>query len=209
MIFGTLIGTALIITLITAAIFGIILLGILIVNKGFSGTIFESGKRRTGRLGEEFIAGVIQDVLREDDYLFTNVEIKNDGKRAEMDCIVVNTCGVFIFEVKNYSGQLSGTEEDFEWFKVKVTGAGNVYTDRVKNPIPQVKRQVHILAKYLRYYGCDVWVDGYAILVNNNSPVKSEVIISNSAQIDRIIHTHGKNQLSRSEVEKIRRLLPE
>ncbi len=78
---------------------------------------FESASRRAGRRGEEIAGEIIRRVLKEGDYLLTNVEITYDGRQAEMDCIVVNRFGVFIFEVKNYSGQLVGDEGDYEWQK--------------------------------------------------------------------------------------------
>lgn len=53
---------------------------------------------------------------------------------------------------------------------------GNTFEKNVKNPIKQVKRQTYILAKYLEYYGPRVWVEGYAFLVNGNSPVNSSYI---------------------------------
>ena len=67
---------------------------------------FESAGRRAGRHGEEIAAEIIRQVLRDGDYLLTNIEIAYDGRQAEMDCIVVNRFGVFVFEAKNYSGQL-------------------------------------------------------------------------------------------------------
>ena len=98
---------------------------------------FESASKRAGKHGEKIAAEIISKVLREDDYLLTNIEITYDGRQAEMDCIVVNRFGVFIFEVKNYSGQLVGDEDDYEWQKIKITDSGNMYSKQVKNPIRQ------------------------------------------------------------------------
>lgn len=52
-----------------------------------------------------------------------------------MDCIVVNRFGVFIFEVKNYSGQSMGNADDYEWQKIKIADSGNLDAKQVKNPI--------------------------------------------------------------------------
>lgn len=168
---------------------------------------FESASRRAGRHGEKIAAEIISRVLREGDYLLTNTEIAYDGKRAEMDCTVVNKFGVFIFEVKNYSGQLIGDEDDYEWQKIKITDSGNMYTKQVKNPIKQVKRQVHLLAHYLQYHRIKVWVEGYVILLHQNSPVDSGYIISSLSDIDRVIHTKGKNHLHPKAIEQIITLL--
>ncbi len=164
---------------------------------------FESASERAGRHGEEIAAEMIGQVLREGDYLLTNIEITYDGKQAEMDCVIVNKFGVFIFEVKNYSGQLVGDENDYEWQKIKITDSGNMYTKQVKNPIRQLKRQVYLLAHYFQHYRIKVWVEGYVILLHQNSPVDSGYIISSLSDIDRAIHTKGKNHLQPKETEQI------
>ncbi len=168
---------------------------------------FESASRRAGRHGEEIAAEMISRVLREDDYLLTNIEIAYEGRRAEMDCIVVNKFGVFIFEVKNYSGQLVGDEDDYEWQKIKITDSGNMYLKQVKNPIRQLKRQVYLLARYLQAHRIKIWVEGYVILLHQNSSVDSGYIISSPSDIDRAIHTKGKKYLHPKEIEQITILL--
>ncbi|MEY8393076.1 nuclease-related domain-containing protein [Lachnospiraceae bacterium 45-W7] len=168
---------------------------------------FETASRRAGRHGEEIAAEMIHQVLKEDDRLLTNIEISYNGKKAEMDSIVVNRFGVFIFEVKNYRGQLIGNEDDYEWQKIKITGAGNMYVKQVRNPIRQLKRQVYLLAHYLQEYRIRIWVEGYAILLHQNSPVDSGYIISSLSDIDKAIHTKGKNYLHPKEIEQIIALL--
>ena len=168
---------------------------------------FESASERAGRHGEEIAAEIISRVLGEGDHLLTNIEITYDGRRAEMDCIVVNKFGAFIFEVKNYSGQLVGDEDDYEWQKIKITDTGNMYAKQVKNPIRQLKRQVYLLAHYLQSHRIRVWVDGYVILLHQNSPVDSGYVISSLSDIDRAVHTEGKNYLHPKDMEQIISLL--
>ncbi len=112
---------------------------------------------------------------------------------------------MFIFEVKNYKGHLYGDEDDFNWEKYKNDGYGNTFVKEVKNPIKQVKRQIYILAKYLDYF--HVWVEGYVILIHGNSPVQSKYLLENIEDIDRAIHTFGRNRLSKNTVESIRKML--
>ena len=168
---------------------------------------FESASERAGRHGEEIAVEIISRVLGEGDHLLTNTEITYDGRRAEMDCIVVNKFGAFIFEVKNYSGQLVGDEDDYEWQKIKITDTGNMYAKQVKNPIRQLKRQVYLLAHYLQSHRIRVWVDGYVILLHQNSPVDSGYVISSLSDIDRAVHTEGKNRLRPKDMEQIITLL--
>ena len=117
---------------------------------------YESGQKRAGRQGENYVCDLICQVLKEKDLLFSNVSIEIEGKRTELDHIIVNNRGIFIIEVKNYSGSLMGTDNDYEWVKTKISSSGNSYTKIVKNPIKQVNRQVYLLAQFLKYYGVDV-----------------------------------------------------
>lgn len=77
----------------------------------------------------------------------------------------------------------------------------------VKNPIKQVKRQVYILAKYLYFYGVDVWVNGFAFLINKNSPVVSEYVLTDINDIDKVIHNSNRNRLTPKTIEKIASIL--
>ncbi len=170
--------------------------------------IFEAPERRVGRLGEQRATHIISSVLREDDRLFTNVQVNYEDKPAEFDNVIVNKFGVFIIEVKNYNGRLVGNEDNYEWVKYHTTDAGNTYSKIVKNPIKQVKRQVYVLAKFLEYYGTvRVWIEGYALLLQGNSPVESDYILSSIQDIDKAIHTSNRNRLTQKNIEEISKLL--
>lgn len=163
----------------------------------------ERERRLAGKRGEEVVTAEIKKVKRKDDYLFTNVKISFNNSETECDNIIVNNFGVFIIEVKNYSGSLSGNENDDEWVERKYFEEKNV-----KNPIKQVRRQIDILSKRLKNNGLRVWIDGYVIFIHDNSPVNSKYIIPfKRAEIDRIIHTQGKNKLTNEQVEKISEII--
>lgn len=167
----------------------------------------ESGARRAGRLGEEYVTELIEEVLNEDDVLLTNIEISIDDREAEFDNIIINSRGIFIIEAKNYSGELYGDEDDYEWEKVKVTDAGNAYEKTVKNPIKQVKRQIYLLASFLKQYGISVWVEGYVYLTEQNSPIDSDYILESQDDIDYVIHEKTNIKLSAKQIDEIVRLL--
>lgn len=99
---------------ILIAIVGLLLVIVLLDNADFFGQswIFEAPERKAGRAGEEKAANIIGSILRENDRLFTNVQISYEGKPAELDNVIVNKYGVFIIEVKNYNGTLVGNEDD-------------------------------------------------------------------------------------------------
>ena len=197
---------------IAIIVFFIIIIVAILTSSGnsggtYGGTPFEDPKRTAGKYGEQRAISVIRSVLRDGDSLFSNVKIIYEDRPAELDCVVVNRYGVFIIEVKNYAGYIVGRENDSEWKKYKMTDAGNIYEKAVRNPIKQVKRQVFLLAKYLNCHGVRVWVKGYAMFMQDNSPVSSEYILRNTAEIDKAIHTKDRVLLSQNTIEQIKKLL--
>ena len=104
---------------------------------------------RAGEKGEYRAASAIKSILFKDDWHTCNFEFSVDGREAECDILVVNTNGIFIFEVKSFSGSLFGCETDDTWEKVKESDGGNLYSKEIKNPIKQVRRQIWLLKELL------------------------------------------------------------
>lgn len=98
---------------------------------------------------------------------------------------------------------------NYEWIKYKISRGGNTYSKQVRNPIKQVRRQVYILAHFLRSYGISVWVEGYVLLVNNNSPVHNGTVLESLEEIDCAIHGRSYNSLGEKTVIEIKKLLSE
>ncbi|SDJ31640.1 Nuclease-related domain-containing protein [Lachnospiraceae bacterium G41] len=190
--------------IIVGSTFFIFLLILLLV---LASRYIEPGHRRAGRRGEEYVSDLIRDVLNEDDILLNNVSILADDKEAELDNVIVNKNGVFVIEVKNYSGTLVGEEDDYEWVKKKISSGGELYIKNVKNPIKQVKRQVYVLSRFLKDNKINAWIDGYVFLVERNSPVESEYVLESKSDINEVIHRPGKKPLSEKTVKKICSLL--
>ena len=184
--------------IIAAIVLVIVAIVVLLAQSGKSerGGFFESPEKRAGRNGEKYATHVIKQCLDSDDLLLTNVCVQFEGKRTELDNLIINRSGVYIIEVKTYRGRLFGGADDYEWEKYKVTNAGNVYEKTVKNPIKQVHRQIYVLANYLKSRGIRVWVNGYAFLVYNNSPVQSDTVLESTNDIYSALHPVGKSCLS-------------
>lgn len=169
--------------------------------------LFRTPAEAAGRKGELKAAKTIRSILNENDVLINNVSISVEGKETELDNVVINNCGIFIIEVKNYKGLLEGKEDDFEWNKFHKSSGGKIYLKTVKNPIKQVKRQIYILSQYLQKNGIRTWVSGYAYLLDNNSPVESEMLLTSIDDIEKTIHTPGRKQLNSEMISKIWKLL--
>ena len=163
----------------------------------------QSSIEKSGQRGEQMASGVIQHILADDDILLANIEITSDGRRTELDNVVVNKNGVFIIEVKNYHGKLIGREFDREWIKKKKSSGGRTYVSKVKNPIRQVRRQREILSDFLAGYGLQTPVKGYVLLVKDNSPVKSKYVVSNLSDIDKALHPKNGKPLNQYTVNYI------
>lgn len=167
----------------------------------------EDGKERAGKEGEILAGKMIQQYLNEQDILFNNVEIVVHGRETELDYVVINKNGVFIFEVKNYSCELEGNEDDEYWNKYKISSGNNEYVKEVRNPIKQLKREIYLLKEYLKYYGIDLWINGYVLFVNMNSPIDSDYTINNERELNSILHTRGGQTLNKKQIEKIVNIL--
>lgn len=159
---------------------------------------------RAGEEGEYLAASAIKSILFKDDWHTCNFEFSVDGREAECDILVVNTNGIFIFEVKNFSGSLFGYETDDTWEKVKESDGGNLYSKEIKNPIKQVRRQIWLLKELLGSYGIyDFWIDGYVLLVNANPHDESEYILTDLSEVERIIHTPGEHPFNKSKRDAV------
>ncbi len=192
-------------------IFEIILLAIiviiLIIVTWLNVDLAQSEQKRAGIRGEKFTIKLIRETMRNDDILLCNVRISFEGKKTEIDNVILNKRGIYIIEVKNYVGTITGGLNDYEWSKTKTTASGNEYTSVVKNPINQVRRQVYLLANYLKANGINIWIEGYAFLVEGNSPIQSAYILHDQKDIDAAIHLRTNNKLSSKTREKIIELL--
>lgn len=146
---------------------------------------------------------ILNHYLNENDLLLNNVNISIHGRNTELDYVVINNNGVFIFEVKNYSGKLVGNEDDQYWNKYKISSGNKEYIKEIRNPIKQLKREIYLLKEYLKYYGVDLWIEGYVLFVNMNSPVESEYTINDQSEIDDILHLRRNQVLTKNQIEKI------
>ena len=168
---------------------------------------YEPPEKRAGREGERYATGLIQEVLRDSDLLYTNVQVIVGNQETELDNLIINRYGVYIIEVKNWSGEIQGDENGHDWIKYKTTDVGNTYSEVVGNPIRQVRKQEYLLKTFLKDHGFDVWVDGFVFFVKHNSPVESDYVLETIDDIDAVIHTPGKKPLSEKTVRRIEKLM--
>ena len=185
---------------IPVIIFFVIILFIILLLSLSNG---EDQKRIAGKEGELQAKKILNHYLNENDLLLNNVNISIHGRNTELDYVVINNNGIFIFEVKNFSGKLVGNEDDQYWNKYKISSGNKEYIKEIRNPIKQLKREIYLLKEYLKYYGVDLWIEGYVLFVNMNSPVESEYTINDQSEIDDILHLRRNQALTKNQIEKI------
>ena len=81
-----------------------------------------------------------------------------------------------------------GNEDDQYWNKYKISRGSKEYIKEIRNPIKQLKREIYLLKEYLKYYGIDLWINGYVLFVNMNSPIDSDYTINNESELNSILH---------------------
>ena len=189
---------------IIVIIFFVIILFIILLLSLSNG---EDQKRIAGKEGELQAKKILNHYLNENDLLLNNVNISIHGRNTELDYVVINNNGIFIFEVKNFSGKLVGNEDDQYWNKYKISRGNKEYIKEIRNPIKQLKREIYLLKEYLKYYGIDLWINGYVLFVNMNSPIDSDYTINNERELNSILHTRGGQTLNKKQIEKIVNIL--
>ena len=79
--------------------------------------------------------------------MLTNVYIpKNDGTTTEIDLLMINKTGIYVFESKNYSGWIFGDEKSKNWTQTLKGGKKNKFF----NPILQNRAHINALKKLVK-----------------------------------------------------------
>lgn len=79
-------------------------------------------------------------------FLFNVYVPKEDGETSEIDVLMITSKGLFVFESKNYSGWIFGSEHQKTWYQTLPAGRGRSHKEHFYNPVMQ--NRTHI--KYLK-----------------------------------------------------------
>ncbi len=113
-----------------------------ITHNSFLFTIFDAGRN-----GEYQIYKRLRDYERKGGkFLFNCYLPKDNGETTEIDVLLINSNGIYVFESKNYSGWIFGDEKAKNWTQVLPKGRGRSHKEQFFNPI--IQNKVHI--KWLR-----------------------------------------------------------
>lgn len=146
--------------------------------------------------------------LNDDFHIFPNVSISYENKESELDLIVVGKPGIFVIEIKNLKGDISGDFEENHWFQHKIGRKGTKYTQKFYNPTKQVGTHVYRLSKLLKENDIQNWVQGIVFFSNKNSNINvsngSIPIFKNKKEIlDFFNNYETENSLNQEEIDNI------
>ena len=112
--------------------------------------IFAPANDKAGIHGEKIVNEELRLLLRNDEYLLVNLLLPfKNGRKTEIDCVLVSRKGIFCIETKRWVGHIIGNDEDERWIQR--------YDDPYKgditqnNPVSQNKFHCNVLDRILNY----------------------------------------------------------
>lgn len=97
------------------------------------------------------------------------MRIAFEGKTSELDLTIVGPTGVYIVEVKNYIGLITGDANAHDWQQTKYSSNGKKYDKEFYSPVMQVSTHVSRLTGMLNNHGINAWVQGVVFFVNDRA----------------------------------------
>ncbi|MCD7725174.1 MAG: NERD domain-containing protein [Clostridiales bacterium] len=110
---------------------------------------FHKSRFDKGTKGEFLTWKYLQKLFGYKRYLFNCYLPKDNGETTEIDVILLHESGIHVFESKNYSGWIFGTETQRYWTQTLPKGRGKSQKEHFFNPIIQNKVHLKWLSKYL------------------------------------------------------------
>lgn len=110
------------------------------------GTVYDNA----GSLGEFEIWNYLQNVKGYKRFILNCYVPRDDGATTEVDVIMIHETGIHVFESKNYSGWIFGTETQQYWMQTLSNGYKVTEKTRFFNPILQNKVHIKWLSRFLK-----------------------------------------------------------
>lgn len=109
-----------------------------------------SVKHNTGRYGEYLTYKYLKKFETNGAKFLFNIYIpKENGETTEIDVLMICKKGLFVFESKNYSGWIFGSENQKNWYQTLPTGRGRSHKEHFYNPIMQNRSHIKHLKAFL------------------------------------------------------------
>lgn len=149
--------------------------------------------------------------------IVTNPSVVFDGKKSQLDTVVVGPKGVFVIQTKNHNGTIDGNYSDKYWTQYKVGQKGGEYSKKLYSPVKQVSTHVYRLSNMLKQNGIYAWVQGVVYFSNiladvkiyalKPVPVLAHYSENDNEILDYITEYQNKKTLTPAEIEQIVKIL--
>lgn len=126
-----------------------------------------------GKQGEERTAYLLHS-LPDNYILIRNAVINYEGRKSEIDNIVVGNTGVFIIETKNQRGHIVGDCQERDWTQHKVGRGGTPYCKDFYNPTKQVATHIYRLKGIFKQNKIRVFINGTVYFSNPENKIYIE-----------------------------------
>jgi len=147
--------------------------------------------------------------------VISDLEIEAEGKKSQLDHVIIGGNGIFVVETKNLNGLILGNADDHQLTQSKVGRGGTPYSKTFYNPIKQVSTHVFRLSRLLKENGLDEWIQGAVYFSNPECQVAIQQIASvpvfdfgdARGMLEFIVSYKGKRQISPTNQRAIEALL--
>ena len=95
-----------------------------------------------------------------------------DGEIIDTDCILLGPGGLFVFEVKHYSGFT--VCKDGRWGRLKQGRRGRLYRGLIGSPSGQAAYNLRALKKWIERTGKATWIEGIVVFTNMRGKLIAE-----------------------------------
>jgi hypothetical protein len=136
--------------------------------------------RSIGSYGEYLTYKQLRPIERQGRFLFNVYLPKEDGKTTELDVVMIHKSGLYVFESKNYSGWIFGTESQRTWTQSLRAGRRSI-KNHFYNPIMQNASHMKHLKQCLSDYPHIVYHS--FILFSDRCELKKITLDQGNAQI--------------------------
>lgn len=141
-----------------------------------------------GRYGEYLTYKYLKHMETKGAKFLFNVYIpKREGETTEIDVLMICAKGVFVFESKNYSGWIFGSEHQKNWYQTLPAGRGKSHKEHFYNPVMQNRSHI----KHLK------------ALLGEQLPVRSIIVFSDRCTLKSVqIESKDINVINRYHVAR-------
>lgn len=135
---------------------------------------YESVRKDKGKYGEYLIYKYLLPLQGDKKFLFNCYLPRENGKTTEIDVILLHNSGIYVFESKNYSGWIFGTESQRTWTQTLPNGRNS--------------RKEHFYNPIMQNMGHIKWIKNY---IGDNYPIYSIITFSDRCKLQKIQLTSG------------------